>query len=189
MDKIVFLDRDGVINEDSPDYITRPEEFFFIEKSPEAIALLNRFGWEVIVITNQSMIGRGMAPLAELFGIFRKMNQGVEKAGGNIRDIFFCPHAPDQGCLCRKPLPGMILAAAGLYNIDLASSCMSSCMIGDSAKDIVTGKQAGCKTTGLVLTGNGKSALEQLAAANQPPDYVAENLWDMACQLTDGAKP
>ncbi len=185
MNKIIFLDRDGVINEDSPDYIKRPEEFFFIEKSPEAIALLNGFGWEVIVITNQSMIGRGMASLADLFGIFRKMNQGVEKAGGRIRDIFFCPHAPDQGCSCRKPLPGMLFAAAGLYDIDLASSCM----IGDSAKDIVTGKGGGCRTTGLVLTGNGKSALAELAAENQSPDYVAADLWDMACQLTGEARP
>ncbi len=184
MDKIVFLDRDGVINEDSPEYIKRPEEFLFIEKSPEAIALLNRFGWEVIVITNQSMIGRNISTLEELFAIFRKMNQGVEKAGGKIRDIFFCPHAPDQGCACRKPLPGMILAAAGMYDIDLASSCM----VGDSAKDILTGKHAGCGNTGLVLTGNGKTALAELGSGNHAPDHVAENLWDMACRITGEAK-
>lgn len=185
MNKIVFLDRDGVINEDSPDYIKRPEEFFLIEKSADAIALLNEYGWEVIVITNQSMIGRDMASLDDLLAIFRKMNQEVGKAGGRIKDIFFCPHAPDQGCPCRKPLPGMILTATQLYDIDLGASCM----IGDSAKDILAGKHAGCKTTGLVLTGSGKAALAELSAGNQSPDHVAADLWDMARWITGEVRP
>ncbi len=174
--RAVFLDRDGVINEDSPDYIKTPEEFCFIEKSMDAIVLLNQFGWEVIVITNQSMIGRKMVPLENLLAIFEKMTGQVEKAGGKITDIFFCPHAPDEGCSCRKPLPGMILDAASAHKIDLASSWM----VGDSVKDILAGRHAACGNTGLVLTGNGETALAELSERNQLPDHVAQDLWAMA---------
>ena len=104
----VFLDRDGVVNQDSPDYIKSPEEFHFIPQSPEAVALLNRHGFQVILITNQSLIGRGMAPVSTLEAIFDKMKAGVAAAGGEILDIFYCPHTPDGGCDCRKPKPGLI---------------------------------------------------------------------------------
>ena len=104
----VFLDRDGVINQDSAEYIKHPSEFEFIPKSPEAIALLFRNGFQVIVITNQSMIGRNIATQEALDAVFKKMKAGVEKAGGRITDIFCCPHAPEDQCSCRKPKPGLI---------------------------------------------------------------------------------
>ena len=136
----VFLDRDGVINHDSSDYIKNKSEFSFIDKSPEAVALLTRAGFNVIVITNQSAIARKLTTKKELEKIFNKMKTGIVDAGGTINDIFYCPHLPDAGCDCRKPKPGLILQAKKKYKIDLQYSCM----IGDSAKDIECAKNAGC---------------------------------------------
>ncbi|MBF0258774.1 MAG: D-glycero-beta-D-manno-heptose 1,7-bisphosphate 7-phosphatase [Desulfamplus sp.] len=148
----VFLDRDGVINMDSPDYIKCAEEFHFIESSAEAIALLNRRGFDVIVITNQSGVGRGLFTRKEMHDIFDKMQKGVVRAGGTIKDIFFCPHTPKEICSCRKPLSGLILQAMEKYGIDPARSCM----VGDSVRDIECGYNAGCGYTVLVRTGNGE---------------------------------
>lgn len=169
---VVFLDRDGVINIDSPNYIKSPSEFHFIPNSPEAIAMLSGKGFKVILITNQSMIGRKMATNETLTAIFDKMNKGIQTAGGRIDDIFFCPHLPTHGCECRKPKPGLILQAAKKHTIDL--SC--SVMVGDSAKDIEAGQNAGCGKTVLVKTGNFKSALSQLKKKSISPDAVVDDL-------------
>ena len=176
MAPVIFLDRDGVINQDSPDYIKTPGEFHFIPRSPEAIALLTRSGFDTILITNQSAVGRKMVTPATLDAIFDKMRQGVEAAGGRIRDIFFCPHRPDEGCSCRKPRPGMIQAAAARYGIDVNASVM----VGDSAKDIECGRAAGCGTTILVATGNGRKALAELADRGIEPDVFADDLYHAA---------
>jgi histidinol-phosphate phosphatase family protein len=177
----VFLDRDGVINHDSDDYIKHPDEFHFIAKSPDAIALLTAKGFQVILITNQSAVGRGMISRQMLDAILKKMIQGVERAGGRIKDIFFCPHTPDQGCDCRKPKPGMILQAVASHGIDLEKSVM----VGDSAKDIECGKNAGCNKTILVKTGNGGNALAELTDKGIAPDFLAQNLYDAALWITD----
>ncbi len=168
----VFLDRDGVINEDSPDYIKCWAEFRFIPGSLEAIARLTRSGWSVIVITNQSAINRRMVALTELETMHRKLRQAVCASGGRIRDIFVCPHRPDEGCACRKPKPGLILAARERYGLDLASAVM----VGDSVKDILAGRAAGCGRTVLVQTGNGRTAGQTLEKNGQPPDHVAADL-------------
>jgi histidinol-phosphate phosphatase family protein len=174
MDKTIFLDRDGVINIDSPQYIKKESEFEFIPGSPQAIALLNQYGFNVIVITNQSIIGRKMASREALDAIFKKMKKGVQKAGGRIKDVFFCPHTPEDNCACRKPEPGLILKACKQYNIDLEHSCM----VGDSAKDIECALNAGCKETILVQTGNGIKAQKQLLQKQITPDYIASDLYD-----------
>jgi histidinol-phosphate phosphatase family protein len=176
----VFLDRDGVINHDSDAYIKHPDEFHFIAKSPEAIALLSANGFQVILITNQSAVGRGMISRRTLDAILKKMTYGVEQAGGRIKDIFFCPHAPDQGCDCRKPKPGMILQAVARHGIDLNKSLM----VGDSAKDIECGKHAGCAKTILVKTGNGEKALAALTKKGIVPDFIAKDLYEAACWIT-----
>lgn len=169
--KTVFLDRDGVINADSPDYIKNWSEFRFIPGSLDAIARLTRGGRSVIVITNQSAINRGMVPLSELETMHRRMYQAVSDSGGRITDIFICPHRPDEGCDCRKPKPGMILAARDRYGIDLARAVM----VGDSVKDILAGRAAGCRTV-LVQTGNGKRAIQRLKETGRTPDHVAADL-------------
>jgi len=181
----VFLDRDGVINHDSAAYIKHPDEFHFISKSPEAIALLTANGFQVILITNQSAVGRGMISVQTLDAIFKKMTHGVEQAGGRIKDIFFCPHTPDQGCGCRKPEPGMILRAADRHGIDLKTALM----IGDSAKDIACGRNAGCAATILVKTGNGEKALAALAETGIAPDFFARDLYAAAQWITANFPP
>lgn len=165
----VFLDRDGVINADSPDYITSWAVFHFLPRSLEAIARLTRAGIRVIVITNQSAVGRGMLTRTTLESMHRRLNEAVAEAGGRITDVFYCPHRPDEDCGCRKPKPGMILAARDRYGIDLAHAVM----VGDSARDIQAGKAAGCGWTVLVQAGEAAA----LAANGQTPDHVAADLY------------
>ncbi len=176
MDNFVFLDRDGVINIDSPEYIKNESEFEFIPESPEAIALLNQNGFKVIVITNQSVIGRKMISQKTLNAIFKKMKNGIKKAGGEITDIFFCPHAPEKNCSCRKPKPGLILEAKKKYQIDLNQTFM----VGDSAKDIECALNAGCSKVLLVKTGNGLKARHYLLQKGIIPDYIGKNLYETA---------
>ncbi len=172
IEPVVFLDRDGVINRDSPDYIKSPAEFEFIPGSPRAIARLTRAGISVIVITNQSGVNRRLFSPRTLARIHDKMRAGIRAAGGQIRDIFFCPHRPDQGCYCRKPRPGLLCQAQARYNLDLSAAVM----VGDSAKDMQAAWQAGCGTTVLVLTGNGESALHTLEQREMAPDVVCADL-------------
>jgi D-glycero-D-manno-heptose 1,7-bisphosphate phosphatase len=148
--KAVFLDRDGTINKLNG-FITKPEKFELIDGAAEAIRKINSAGYLAIVITNQPVIARGEASLEDLEHIHHKMEAELGRAGAYVDDIFFCPHHPDKGfpgerpeykidCECRKPKPGMIVAAAKKYNIDLAQSYM----VGDDARDAGTGLAAGC---------------------------------------------
>ena len=168
----VFLDRDGVINHDSPDYIKSWAEFRFIPGSLEAIARLTQSGIAVIVVTNQSAVNRGMISLETLTEMHTHMGRAVADSGGDITDIFFCPHRPDEGCSCRKPRPGLILMARDRRGIDLSRAVM----VGDSAKDIRAGQAAGCGLTVLVQTGNGGDAIRELEKTDQSPDHVAADL-------------
>lgn len=184
MGHVVFLDRDGVINKDSSDYIKTVSEFEFIPKSPEAIALLCKHDFKIIIITNQSIIGRKTADPSTLNAIFKKMTDGVKKAGGHITDIFFCPHLPKENCLCRKPSPGLIQQAILKHRIDLSKTIM----VGDSVKDIECALNAGCKTTVLVKTGNGNTALPVLKSLNMPLDHVADDLYAAAQWIIQNIK-
>ena len=172
--KIVFLDRDGVINQDSPDYIKNWSEFHFLPGSLEALALLKTNGYTVVVITNQSIIGRKMVEPHVLEETHRNMRQTVAENGGEIHHIFYCPHTPDDHCQCRKPKPGLLFQARDTLGIDLASHAM----IGDSAKDVLAARNAGCGQAVLVSTGNGKNALNDLRDNGVEPDYVAFDLLD-----------
>ncbi|WP_152972084.1 D-glycero-beta-D-manno-heptose 1,7-bisphosphate 7-phosphatase [Desulfatitalea tepidiphila] len=177
--KVIFLDRDGVINRDSPDYIKTWDEFQFLPGSLEALRLLSQAGFRLIVITNQSIIGRGMVPLRVLEETHRKLKAAVSATGGDILDIFYCPHRPDEACDCRKPAPGLIQQACRRYGIDPVDSVM----IGDSVKDMLCGCNAGCGTTILVRTGNGLRAEKELAELHIRPDMVAADLLDAARYL------
>lgn len=172
MMKTVLLDRDGVINVDSPEYIKSWDEFSFIPGSIEGICSLHRAGFDIFIITNQSAVGRKMITRQTLETMHRNMRSAVASHGGKITDIFYCPHLPEDGCVCRKPAPGMIDAAAAKYGFDPASAVM----IGDSAKDIECGIRAGCGWTALVLTGNGEKARQSLMAQGITPNHVAANL-------------
>ncbi len=173
---VVFLDRDGVINADSPDYVIRWEEFFFIPKSRQAIADLCAAGWTLFVVTNQSAVHRKMITASELERLHRKMVAAIEDRGGEIRDVFYCPHLPEKGCFCRKPKPGLLLEAQRRYGIDLSTAFM----VGDSEKDMACGRAAGCRYAVLVRTGNGRQAEKRLKEKGQPPDYIAPDLFSAA---------
>ena len=138
--RTVFLDRDGVINRDSPHYIKSWEEFEFFPRSLEALRLLKTNGFDVIVITNQSAVGRGMLTNDRLLRIHKRMVEVVESNGGEIKDVFFCPHIPKDNCECRKPKSGLIHQAQQKYKIDLDKSVM----IGDKMSDLICGINAGC---------------------------------------------
>lgn len=170
--KVVFLDRDGVINRDSPDYITCWSEFEFLPGSLEALTKLTQNGFTTIVITNQSVINRNMVTGETLDHIHSMMKKHIQSKGGKITDIFFCPHKPEDGCDCRKPKPGLIYKAEKRYRIDIGSSIM----VGDSAKDIECARNAGCGYSLLVKTGNGIQAEKILKDKAIYPDHVARNL-------------
>jgi len=181
MKKVVFLDRDGVINRDSPNYIKNWSEFEFLPGSLAAIKLLTLNGFTSVVITNQSLINRRMALRKDLEYIHAMMKKNVSSGGGEIKDIFFCPHTPEEGCDCRKPKPGLIFKAQAAYHIDLADACM----VGDSAKDIECGRNAGCGHVVLVRTGNGIYAEKILAEKKVFPDHIAENLYAAVRWIVD----
>ena len=152
----IILDRDGVINVDSDGYIKSPEEWQAIPGSLDAIAQLNRAGFHVLVVTNQSGVARGFFDLAILDVIHEKMVQELASVGGYIDEIFFCPHHPDENCLCRKPKPGMLQQIAAKYPIDFSKTFF----IGDSFKDILAAQTVGCLPI-LVHTGNGELVLQR----------------------------
>jgi histidinol-phosphate phosphatase family protein len=140
--KAIFIDRDGVINYNRNDYVKSWDEFKFIPGSIEAIKKINETGRLLIIITNQSPIGRGIFPIEILEGIHKKMLDELSKSDAHIDAIYFCPHAPNDNCSCRKPEPGLILKAEKDFNIDLTDSWM----IGDADSDLEAGETAGCKT-------------------------------------------
>jgi D-glycero-D-manno-heptose 1,7-bisphosphate phosphatase len=152
--KLIILDRDGVINYDSDQYIKSPEEWRPVPGSLEAIARLNHAGYRVVVATNQSGIGRGLFDMAMLNSIHEKMHKALTQAGGRLDAIFFCPHSADSKCDCRKPKTGMLLEIGKRFNVELTGvPC-----IGDSLRDLQAAELVGAQPM-LVLTGKGEKTL------------------------------
>jgi D-glycero-D-manno-heptose 1,7-bisphosphate phosphatase len=149
--KLVILDRDGTINRDSEQHIKSPAEWKPIPGSLEAIARLTQNGWRVAVATNQSGIARGLFDMSTLNAIHAEMHRAVGQAGGRIDAIFFCPHAADSNCECRKPKPGLLHEIASRFGVELDGVPM----IGDSLRDVAAAAAAGAQPW-LVLTGNGR---------------------------------
>jgi D-glycero-D-manno-heptose 1,7-bisphosphate phosphatase len=149
--KLVILDRDGVINHDSAAYIKSPDEWKPIPGSLEAIALLNQAGYRVLVATNQSGVGRGLFDMATLNAIHDKMHRALGLVGGRVDGIFYCPHAQDAGCACRKPRPGLLDEISKRFGVSLDGVPF----IGDSLRDLQAGAAVGAQPV-LVLTGKGK---------------------------------
>ena len=146
--KIIILDRDGTINEDRDDFVKSPEEWVPIPGALEAIARLNHAGWHTVVATNQSGLGRGTYDMAALNAMHIKMNQLLAKQGGRIDAVFFCPHAPDDLCNCRKPLPGLFVQIGERFSVELKNVPV----VGDSLRDLQAGVAVGCEPH-LVRTG------------------------------------
>ena len=153
--KVIFLDRDGVINKkpSKADYVKSWDEFKFLPDTIEAMSFLTKNGYEIYIISNQAGIARGMMTDNDLEEIHRNMVSGLEKKGGKVSDIYYCPHGWDEGCECRKPKPGMFFHAAREHYIDLTKTIF----IGDDERDLQAGNAAGCKT---ILVSPKKSFLE-----------------------------
>ncbi len=153
---LIILDRDGVINHDSPDFIKSPAEWQPLPGSLKAIGRLTQAGHTMAIATNQSGIGRGLYDLATLAAIHAKMLGLVKAHGGEIAVVCFCPHRPEDACLCRKPLPGLLEQIGQLLQADLNQAIA----VGDSLRDITAAKAAGATPIG-VKTGNGLSLSKQ----------------------------
>jgi D-glycero-D-manno-heptose 1,7-bisphosphate phosphatase len=152
--KLIVLDRDGTINHDSDQFIKSPDEWRPIPGSLEAIARLHHAGFRVVIATNQSGVGRGLYDMATLNAIHEKMHRAVAQAGGRIDAVFFCPHAADSKCECRKPRAGMLQEIGKRFNVDLAGvPC-----IGDGLRDLQAAEAVGAQPM-LVLTGKGERTL------------------------------
>ena len=170
--RYVLLDRDGVINHDSEDFIKSPEEWQPIAGSLEAITLLNQHGYKLAVISNQSGLARGLFDEAMLEKIHAKMHRMLANKSGEVAAIYFCPHAPDSQCNCRKPKPGLLIQFAKDKEADLTQIYF----IGDSLRDIQAAQAVGAKPI-LVKTGKGEETLKDNPNLNIP---VFENLYAAA---------
>ncbi len=163
---LLVLDRDGVINEDSDDYIRSLADWRPVPGSVEAIARASRAGYRVAIATNQSGLSRGYFSLEELEEIHQRLCELVETEGGSIAGIFYCPHLPDEGCNCRKPATGLLQA----IEAELGESPEGAWFVGDSLKDLQAARAYGCSPV-LVTTGKGEGTAAQLSS----PDVDLEN--------------
>lgn len=160
--KLIILDRDGVINQDSPDFIKSPDEWIALPGSLEAIARLSEAGWKVVIASNQSGVARRLFSMDTLNAIQAKLRRELAEVGGLLDAAFVCPHGPEDDCLCRKPRPGLFHDIARRYE----TSLIGVPAVGDSLRDLQASHAAGCAPW-LVRTGNG---MRTLNAGNLPPD-------------------
>lgn len=165
----IFLDRDGVIIENRPDYVRSWADVDIYPQALKALAKIRDIPYKIIIVTNQSVVGRGMIPLTTARGINKQLVDVIERAGGRVDAVFMCPHAPDDGCQCRKPKPGLLLQAAQAHALDLGRSIM----IGDALTDLMAGQQAGVGRLALLRTGRGarQLALPEAAQFRRLPVY------------------
>ncbi|MEO5764138.1 MAG: D-glycero-beta-D-manno-heptose 1,7-bisphosphate 7-phosphatase [Casimicrobiaceae bacterium] len=154
--RLIVLDRDGVINHDSDQFIKAPDEWRPIPGSLEAVARLNHAGFRVVVATNQSGVGRGLLDIGTLNAIHEKMHRALAQVGGRLDAIFFCPHTADSLCQCRKPKPGMLEEIGRRFNVEMTGvPC-----VGDSERDLFAAHAVGAQPM-LVLTGKGEQTLRK----------------------------
>lgn len=180
--KLVILDRDGTINADSPHYIKSAAEWVPLPGALEAIARLNHAGWQVVVASNQSGLGRGLFDAASLNAMHAKLHKMLAQVGGRVEAIFYCPHGPEEACQCRKPKPGLFEQIRDRFGVDLQGVPS----VGDSARDLIAGAALGCAPH-LVLTGKSQA----LAGQPLPGDFPAHtrvhaDLQAFAASLIDG---
>lgn len=182
--KAILLDRDGVINFDSPDYILSPEQWKPIPGSLEAIAKLTQANIAVAIVSNQSAVGRGMIDSDTFQNIHAKMLLSIEALGGRVDHVAYCPHAPDDGCTCRKPLPGMIFESLAALN--LSDQAQSVYMIGDSLRDMQAAWAA--QVAGILVQSGYGDATDILARArlHNPDTQSFPDLAAAICSILRG---
>ncbi len=168
----VFFDRDGIVNRSpGPGYVERVEDFEIIPKFLEALAVVNRHGYEAVIVTNQRGVALGRLTEETLEEIHRRLLEEVEARGLRITDILYCPHDFDD-CECRKPEPGMLLEAAARHRLDLGRSWM----VGDSERDIEAGRRAGCRTVRIAEESVSTQADYHLYSVDDLPEFLEEHL-------------
>jgi len=177
----IFLDRDGVINENRPDYVKSWSEFRFLPGAREAIAKLTRAGHRIVVCTNQAGVARGCLSTKTIDEIHQRMLAHIVEAGGRVEKVYYCPHSKDERCLCRKPRPGMLLRARQELSLDLTNAVF----VGDSITDIRAGLAAGVQAI-LVLTGLGVDQLCNHYHEASGPFFVTTNLYHAAEVILQG---
>jgi histidinol-phosphate phosphatase family protein len=175
--RAVFLDRDGTLNREVG-YIGDPADLELVPGMPAALARLTAAGFALVVITNQSAIGRGLYTRAQVDAVHARLAAELAAAGVRLDGIFVCPHAPDDGCDCRKPAPGLFLQARDALGIDLAASWM----VGDTVKDMAAARAAGVRPV-YVTTGWGERDRAAALAAGLPPDDVVPDLAAAAARI------
>lgn len=181
MNTAVFLDRDGVITAEPPYFAHKPDQFKVLPNSLDAIKLLNENNFKVILVSNQSGIGRHYYTVQDMQVFNNLLTSSLNQINAHIDKIYFCPHHPDEGCECRKPKPGMLLLAEKELNIDLKHSYV----VGDRLVDIQAGKSAGC-TTILVRTGHGGHEIQSYPDIN--PHIIVDNIYDAALYIIENCK-
>ena len=174
MNAALFLDRDGVIIENQPDYIRSWNDVLFFPSAIQALLKIKSSDYKIVIITNQSAVGRGLISLQTAKQINSCLINKIESAGGRIDGVFMCPHAPQDNCLCRKPSPGLIQQAASSLKIDLNRSIL----IGDALSDISAGQNAGVGQNVLVRTGRGAAQAALPQASLLSPFLIYDDLAD-----------
>lgn len=183
--KLVILDRDGTINEEAAEFVDTPEAWHPLPGALEAIATLNHAGWHVVVASNQASLGRGLIEVATLNAIQSKMHKMLAAVGARVDAVFYCPHAPDEGCHCRKPEPGLFEQISERYGFDLKGMPT----VGDSVDDLLAGAAVGCAPH-LVLTGrSARYRGRPLPDAFPPHTRVHQDLAAFADFLTTEQAP
>ena len=180
--KLIILDRDGVLNYESPDFIKSPDECIPLPGSLEAVAELTKAGYTVVIATNQSGVGRGYFTLDTLDAINNKLSTAAEKLGGKIDKFYFCPHLPNAGCNCRKPKTGMFEQIAQDFNIDL--NVLQPVYVGDSLRDIEAGLAVGCRF--FLVTGpgsDGEETLQKITAEQRAQIMIVDDLADAVSRM------
>ncbi len=177
--KLVIVDRDGTINVEREGYIQTPDDWEPLPGALDAIARLNHAGWQVVVAANMPGLGRGLFDVAALNAIQAKLHKQLAAVGGRVEAMFYCPHAPDEGCACRKPLPGLFVQIGERYKVDLRQVHA----VGDSERDVQAAVAAGC-VPHLVLTGKGApTQTDPLPPAFPPGTRVHADLAAFATAL------
>jgi D-glycero-D-manno-heptose 1,7-bisphosphate phosphatase len=175
----VFLDRDGVIIENNDSYVRSWTDVVFIPGSLEALARFNASTYRIIIITNQSAVGRGLITLDCALAINRRVVDMISRQGGRIDGSYICPHSPQDDCECRKPRPGLLFQAAAALSLDLGRSIL----VGDALTDVMAGQNAGVRQTYLVRTGRGAAQANLSIAHTLQPFQICNSLSDVLKDL------
>jgi D-glycero-D-manno-heptose 1,7-bisphosphate phosphatase len=190
--KAVLLDRDGVINANREDHVTSWDQFRLLPGALEGLRQLTAAGYRLAVVTNQAAVGRGLASAEEVEQLNARMVSSLAGEGVRIDAVLYCPHAPEEGCACRKPRPGLLIEAGRRLGVAPADTCV----VGDWVDDIAAARAADCAIPILVLTGRGRRALPLARAASVGPFMVARDLlaaaqaivsWNDGADETTGA--